>query len=61
VGVSFQALNRNITWFGGPSQRLSQTGVLATLRLLFAKIRVGECYRDLDEVAGATDAIACSK
>ena len=28
-----------------------QSGVLATLRLLFAKIRVGECYCDLSPVA----------
>jgi hypothetical protein len=27
-----------------------KTGVLATLRLLFAKIRVDECYRDFAPV-----------
>jgi hypothetical protein len=30
------------------------------MRLLFAKICVDECNRDLDEAAGAADAIACS-
>jgi hypothetical protein len=39
---------------------MTQPGDVTTLRFLFARNRLNECYRDLHEAAGAADAIACS-
>jgi hypothetical protein len=40
--------------------QLLKAGDFTSVRFSFALLRDDECYRDLDEAAGAADATACS-
>jgi hypothetical protein len=55
-GTEAENSSESPTWF-----LFYPSGVLTSLRRPFAFSQVYEGYRDLDEVAGATDAIACSQ